>query len=85
MHKFLKALATGWILLLACIGITAGCSSSSNPVASDTMLSVDYDGDTYLAGFFRNTLDFDPGFGTDVRTSNGYGDAFLLKLNSSGD
>jgi len=48
-------------------------------------VAVDDNGDTYMGGCFRYSVDFDPGFATDERTSNGYGDAFLVKLNSGGD
>ena len=39
----------------------------------------------YLTGFFRGTVDFDPGPDIYNLTSNGSDDAFILKLNSDGD
>lgn len=39
----------------------------------------------YVTGFYEGTVDFNPGAGISNETSNGNGDAFLLKLNASGD
>ncbi|MHC1703734.1 MAG: IPT/TIG domain-containing protein [Tenuifilaceae bacterium] len=36
----------------------------------------------FALGGFEYTMDFDPGTGTDSKTSGGYGDIFLTKLNS---
>jgi hypothetical protein len=47
--------------------------------------TVDASGNIYVAGSFRGTVDFDPGNGTDSKTSNGGTDAFLSKFNSCGD
>lgn len=46
-------------------------------------------GDIYIAGKFRNTVDFDPGAGTyyltnPINGANYYYDAFVLKLNANG-
>jgi len=41
-------------------------------------VSVDPDGRPYVAGKFRDTVDFDPNSGTENRTSNGSGDCFLI-------
>ena len=41
--------------------------------------------DLFLTGYFQGTTDFDPGAGTVNLTSAGGRDAFLLKLNSSGN
>jgi len=48
-------------------------------------VSIDNTGDIYVTGWFNETVDFDPGSGTDERTSNGYWDAYLSKLDSAGD
>ncbi len=48
-------------------------------------LAVDSLGTVYIVGAFVGTVDFDPGAGTQNRTSNGLYDAFLLKLNSAGE
>lgn len=47
-------------------------------------IASDSSGNVYIAGEFRNTVDFDPGAGTDNRTSNGDDDFFLSKYNSDG-
>lgn len=41
-------------------------------------------GGLYVAGEFKDSVDFDPGSGTDMHDSAGSSDAFLLKLNTSG-
>ncbi len=48
-------------------------------------VSVDQGNDVYIAGGYAATIDFDLGAGTDNRTSNGGGDAFVTKLDSAGD
>jgi hypothetical protein len=45
---------------------------------------VDTNGNVLCAGRFEGTVDFNPGTGTDNHSSNGYDDAFLIKLTSSG-
>ena len=48
-------------------------------------LAVDSVGNVYVVGTFRGTdVDFDPTAGTDLRSSHGDTDAFLLRLNSDG-
>jgi hypothetical protein len=47
-------------------------------------VAVDSSDNVYITGSFRDTVDFDPGAGTDNRTSAGLEDIFLTKLNSSG-
>ena len=42
------------------------------------------DGSVYVLGRFYSTSDFDPGAGTENKTSAGDADAFLLKLDSDG-
>ncbi len=48
-------------------------------------LTADTDGNIYVSGIFNNTVDFDPGAGTDNRTVVGGSDAFLSKYDSSGN
>lgn len=44
----------------------------------------DLEGNIIVVGQFGGTADFDPGSGTENRTSNGGSDVFILKLNSNG-
>jgi hypothetical protein len=48
-------------------------------------VAVDSSGNTFVAGFFSGTADFDPGVGTANLTSAGDADVFVVKLNSSGE
>ncbi|MEZ6045247.1 MAG: hypothetical protein R3C11_06620 [Planctomycetaceae bacterium] len=48
-------------------------------------ISVSNSGEVYLSGRFRETVDFDPGAGTQEITSNGGSDVFVLKLDAMGD
>jgi len=48
-------------------------------------ISLDYAGNIYCVGSFFGTVDFDPGPGIQERTPQGEADAFLLKLDSSGN
>jgi hypothetical protein len=48
------------------------------------VMSIDGSSNIYLAGYFDDTVDFDPGSSTDNHTSNGSTDVFISKLNSSG-
>ena len=50
-----------------------------------TGIAVASDGSVYATGGYWGAADFDPGTGTVSRTSAGEKDAFLLKLNSSGN
>lgn len=45
---------------------------------------IDPDNQIFLAGFFRNFCDFDPGDGSHHVTANGLQDAFVLKLGQPG-
>lgn len=56
---------------------------TSNDVARS--ISLDVNGNIYITGYFQGTCDFDPSVGTTTLTSVGNNDAFVLKLNSSGD
>jgi hypothetical protein len=47
-------------------------------------VGVDSSGSVYVTGRFSGTSDFDPGTGEDIHTSNGGGDIFLSKFNSTG-
>jgi hypothetical protein len=62
-------------------------SKSFGGSSTDDAFDVDVDasGNIYVAGYFSNTVDFDPGAGTNNITSVGQQDGYLLKLNSDGD
>jgi hypothetical protein len=51
----------------------------SNGVALDTT------GNVYVAGYYQNTVDFDPGAGVDNHISNGQEDMFLVKYDGTGN
>lgn len=59
--------------------------SKQLPAYDTKSASTDANGNLYVAGEFQNTQDFDPGSGTFFLSSNGYLDAFLLKLDSAGN
>lgn len=48
-------------------------------------LDVDIFRNIYVSGYFNGTVDFDPGAGTDIRTSNGMQDIFVLKYDKNGN
>lgn len=48
-------------------------------------IDFDQDNSLYAGGFFASTIDADPGAGVFSLTSNGSNDAFILKLNETGD
>ena len=48
-------------------------------------IAVDASGNVYTTGYFEGTVDFAPGTGTSNLTSTGLRDAFIQKLNASGN
>jgi hypothetical protein len=48
-------------------------------------IAVDGSGNLYTTGIFRETVDFDPGAGTNNLTSEGLVDVFISKLDASGN
>ncbi len=48
-------------------------------------VSTDSSGSAYVAGYFRNTVDFDPGAGTANLTSTGQDDAFFAMYDAAGN
>lgn len=48
-------------------------------------VACDSAGNAYATGFYRNTVDFDPGPGEDIHTSAGSNDAFLVKFDPDGN
>lgn len=47
-------------------------------------VAVDYLGNAYVVGDFKNTVDFDPGSGIEQRTTTAGSEAFLVRLNQNG-
>ncbi|MFD1552062.1 hypothetical protein DNU06_00820 [Putridiphycobacter roseus] len=45
----------------------------------------DYGTTIIISGTFSDTVDFDPGMGTEIRSSNGAADLFILALDNNGD
>ena len=60
-----------------------GIGGSSFDYAND--IKVDANGDLFITGVFKNTVDFDPGSSTHNLTSNGQYDAFVLKMDNNGN
>lgn len=50
-----------------------------------TGITTDNQGNVYITGYFDETVDFNPGGGEWLLTSQGGGDIFILKLNNSGE
>ena len=46
---------------------------------------MDHQGNVYTTGYFEGSVDFDPGIGTNLLTSAGLIDIFVLKLDTSGN
>ena len=62
---------------------TIGATNSERTVLR-TSVALGGSSNVYVAGPFSGTVDFDPGSGTEERTSNGDTDVFILKLGPDG-
>lgn len=60
--------------------VSAGSSESDG----GDVMNVDSNGNIYVAGIFKETVDFDPGSGEALLTSAGGSDTFLWKFSSQG-
>ena len=47
--------------------------------------AIDKDSNIYLSGNFDNAIDFDPGLGTDMKSTQGGYDFFVVKLDKNGN
>jgi len=72
--------ANAWSSAQTTISVFSGTLNNSG-----IAIAVDSSGNIYTTGFFIGTVDFDPGDGTTNLTSAGANDAFVSKLNSSGE
>jgi hypothetical protein len=59
----------------------------TRPFATSTVFALAVDGhsNVYTAGYFRDTIDFDPGVGTAKLVSKGEDDIFVSKLDAAGN
>lgn len=48
-------------------------------------ITTDIQGNIYVTGYFQDSVDFDPGTGTEILISSGGGDIFIAKYNSMGE
>ncbi|MCX6646247.1 MAG: hypothetical protein NTY09_07810 [bacterium] len=58
--------------------------SQSTAYVHNEAVAIDAYNNIYVIGYFFNTIDFNPGSGEGIYTSNGSSDCFLVKLDSSG-
>jgi len=72
--------ANAWSSAQTTVSVFSGTLSNSG-----IAIAVDSSGNIYTTGSFIGTVDFDPGDGTTNLTSAGANDAFVSKLNSSGE
>tara|TARA_B100000508_G_scaffold92582_1_gene72274 strand:+ start:10855 stop:13362 length:2508 start_codon:yes stop_codon:yes gene_type:complete len=57
----------------------------STSIDEGSAVTTDNSGNVYVTGLFSGTVDFDPGTGTSLLTSNGVEDSYILKLDSAGN
>lgn len=55
-----------------------------NSIATSLALSSDHKS-IFITGRFRDSIDFDPGVGSDIHISDGFWDVFVMKLSIDGD
>lgn len=60
-------------------------SLGGNSVDQSSSIAVTPSGSIYITGRFRETVDFDPGIGTEYLTAQGADDIFVLKLDQLGN
>ena len=62
-----------------------GTVTNASSFSTGRDIVADLNSNVYILGYFVGTLDFDPGLGLQIKTSNGGGDVFLAKMDSSGN
>lgn len=67
------------------VNLGAVSSGSSGNGQANTVLTEAVNNNIYVGGAFNGTVDFDPGLGTETRSANTHGDAFILKLTPNGE
>ncbi len=60
-------------------------ATSIQGVSSAYGMTMDVDGNIYICGGFKNTIDFDSGTGVTELVSAGLNDGYIAKYNSSGE
>ena len=95
---FGKALLTVTLSVFSIFSIAVPASAAQSQMSFDSVqtfgqsanntvvdVAVDPQGNVYYAGYFEGELDFDPGTGEDIRTTNGARHAYFSKLEAGGD
>jgi hypothetical protein len=98
VSKSCKNLSIFVLILILSIGVLPGVSNAERVVVdygytktignsgydAASGVTTDSSGNVYTTGQFQNTVDFDPGVGTDEHTSNGNNDIYITKINTDG-
>jgi hypothetical protein len=76
--------SNGFITKLSTDGSYLWTRISKNVYGSNNSLTTDNLGDTYIAGYFEGTINFNSNENIDEHTSNGNEDIFITKINGNG-
>jgi len=57
----------------------------SNEIDNGLSIATDENNNVFTTGFFVNSVDFDPGIGSNIISTNGSSNSFILKLDSNGE
>lgn len=66
-------------------GTWAWTKRMGNTISQPQAIALDPDGNVYISGWFKGSVDFDPGPGTTFHNSAGGNDMFVMKLNADGE